>query len=42
MKGQISFDTVMKDDQDSPQFDGCYRIPPDDWKIFFCDAILER
>jgi hypothetical protein len=35
MKGQISFDILIEDNVDCPVFEGCYRVPPADWRVFY-------
>ncbi len=34
-KGEISFDILDNDEVDNACIEGCYRIAPEDWKIFY-------
>jgi hypothetical protein len=35
MKGEISFDLIMDESTDNSVFEGCYRVLPEDWKVFY-------
>jgi len=34
-KGVISFDCLHDDDEDVNCLEGCYRLPPGEWKVFW-------
>jgi hypothetical protein len=32
----------MRDDEDADDFEGCYRVPPGDWKVFYFTRAWEH
>jgi hypothetical protein len=35
MNAEISFDCIFPDDEDHANIEGCYRLPGQDWKVFY-------
>jgi hypothetical protein len=35
MQGEITFDIFIDEDTPHDVFEGCYRVPPNDWKVFY-------
>lgn len=35
MKADISFDLILGDEDRHNHFEGCYRLPHEDWKVFY-------